>query len=186
MRNLERMRIIAKDLLRELSEITNQANDAALSFMELSVEKLNDKKTPESWSILECLEHLNLYGEYYLPELNNRMKTSERKVVPVFISGWLGNYFANSMKEKNGKITKMKSPKDKVPATSHLNKETINRFLSQTEQLKSLIKEAETKDLNKIRIPISLSKYIKIKLGDTLRFYVYHIERHIAQAQRNL
>ncbi len=180
------MRIIAKDLIRELSKIADQANDTALSFLELSIEKLNDKKTPESWSILECLEHLNLYGEYYLPEMNSRMKASERKTVPVFISGWLGNYFANSMKEKNGKITKMKSPKDKVPATSHLSKETIHRFLNQAELLKSLIRDAESKDLNKIRIPISLSKYIKIKLGDTLRFYVYHIERHIAQAERNI
>lgn len=180
------MRIMAKDLLRELYELTNQANEAALSFLELPVEKLNDKKTPESWGILECLEHLNLYGEYYLPEMNSRMKASERKAAPLFISGWLGNYFANSMKEKNGKVTKMKSPKDKVPAASALSKEAIHRFLNQTEQLKSLIKEAETKDLNKIRIPISLNKYIKIKLGDTLRFYVYHLERHIAQAQRNL
>lgn len=180
------MKIIAKDLIRELSKITNQSNEAALSFLELSLEKLNYKETPESWSILECLEHLNLYGEYYLPEMRNRMKTSERMADPLFISGWLGNYFANSMKKKNGKITKMKSPKDKVPAKSHLNKEIIHRFLNQTDQLKSLIKEAETKDLNKIRIPISLSKYIKIKLGDTLRFYLYHIERHIAQAERNI
>ncbi|MFA6152616.1 MAG: DinB family protein [Chitinophagaceae bacterium] len=180
------MRIIAKNLLRELSKITNQSNEAAQRFLQLPDEKLNHKNTAESWSILECLEHLNLYGDYYLPEMKNQMDTSKSKAATDFKSGWLGNYFANSMKEKNGKITKMKSPKDKVPATSHLSKETIHRFLSQTEELVSLIKEAETKDLNKIRIPISLSKYIKIKLGDTLRFYLYHIERHIAQAERNI
>ena len=39
---------------------------------------------------------------------------------------------------------------------------------------------------NKTRIPISINKWIKIKLGDTFRFVIYHNERHIQQAKRVL
>ena len=41
-------------------------------------------------------------------------------------------------------------------------------------------------DLGKIKIPISIAPFVKIKLGDTLRFIVYHNERHIVQAQNIL
>ena len=41
-------------------------------------------------------------------------------------------------------------------------------------------------DLNKIKTAISISKWIKLKLGDTFRVVVYHNERHIKQANKIL
>ena len=49
-----------------------------------------------------------------------------------------------------------------------------------------LLSLAHDKNLNNIRIPISINKWIKIKLGDTFRFVIYHNERHIQQAKRVL
>jgi hypothetical protein len=43
--------------------------------------------------------------------------------------------------------------------------------------------KAQKVDLTKVKTAISLSKFIKLRLGDTLRFLVYHNERHILQAQ---
>lgn len=36
--------------------------------------------------------------------------------------------------------------------------------------------------VEKIRIPISINQLIKIRLGDSLRFVIYHNQRHFQQA----
>ena len=78
----------------------------------------------------------------------------------------------------------MKSPNYKNPVNSALSITTLNRFLEQDQLLQSLLRQALTADLTKIKTAISLSKFIKLRLSDTLRFYVYHIERHIGQAEK--
>lgn len=180
------MNIESKQLLDQLQALSRQAAEAALQFRALTDQQLNFKPEASKWSILECLDHLNQYGDYYLPEIEEQMKASKRGATAIFKSGVLGNYFANAMRAQNGKIKKMKSPKDKEPAVSGLSRQTIERFLAQLVHLQRLLLLAGKKDLNKIKISISLNRYIRIRLGDTFRFYCYHIERHIAQAKRNM
>ena len=107
-------------------------------------------KNGERWSVLECLEHLNLYGDFYLVEIEKQIITNPRKTISTkFKSGILGNYFANLMEVKDGKITKMKSPKDKNPSNSHLSITTISRFLKQQERLVILLNQCRSIDLTK-------------------------------------
>lgn len=178
------MQIETNKLIDELLLMTERSSNAVMKFKSLSLQQLNFKKNPDSWSILECVEHLNLYGDYYLPEIEKQMiahgNVSKNLM---FKSGLVGNYFANLMIVKDGKLTKMKSPKDKNPAKSDLSITALDRFLKQQELLKSLLIKARTKDLTKIKTPISLSRMIKLRLGDTFRFVIYHIERHILQAE---
>jgi uncharacterized protein (DUF2249 family) len=47
-----------------------------------------------------------------------------------------------------------------------------------------LLEIARSKNLNRIRTSISISKLIKLKLGDTLRVVIYHNGRHLQQALR--
>lgn len=174
-------------LIDELLLIIETTTAAAKKFKTLTPEQLNYKKGPESWSILECIEHLNLYGDFYLPEIQQQiLKAGKVSPDSVFKSGWLGNYFANSMKVKNGKVNKMKTFKDKNPLNSQLTVTTIDRFLKQQQLLASLLTQARTINLTATKTAISISKLIKLRLGDTFRFVVYHIERHLQQAERVL
>jgi hypothetical protein len=144
-------------------------------------------KNGERWSALECLEHLNLYGDFYLVEIEKRIIINPRKNISTkYKSGILGNYFAYLMEVKDGKITKLKSPKDKNPTNSQLSITTINRFLKQHEHLVNLLNQCRSIDLTKTKAAISLTNLIKLRLGDTLRFYCYHIERHVLQAEHAL
>lgn len=97
-----------------------------------------------------------------------------------------GNYFANVLKVNDGKIKKIKSPKDKNPGNSSLNSTTTDRFIKQLKFLKSLLVQAQIMDLTKVKTAISLTRLIRLRLGDTLRVVVYHIERHIMQAEKVL
>ncbi len=177
------MKINQHELIGELLNMTNQATDSVKKFRELSLQELNFKSNAGEWSILECIEHLNLYGNFYLPEIEKQLlKSKTANEVPVFRSGILGNYFVNVIKADSGK--KMKATKNMAPANSQLTITTIDRFLKQLEKFKSLLHQSKKADLNKVKTAISLTKFVKLRLGDTLRFLAFHNERHILQAQR--
>lgn len=178
------MTITNKDLIDEMLSIVDQSVNAVEKFKTLSIEELNYRTTDNSWSILECIEHLNLYADFYIPEIQQQLQRNIKTKNGSFKSGWLGNYFSNMMKGSSGKITKMKSPKDKNPIHSQLTFATLDKFLVQQAQLKDLLELAVDIDLVKTKIAISLTKLIKLRLGDSFRFLIYHVERHIHQAVR--
>lgn len=180
------MKIAAEKLIEDLIERTKGTLNATEKLRKLSIDQLNWKANPESWSILECIEHLNLYGDFYLPEMENKMRDTKYKTSkPIFKSGLLGNYFSNSMLPKED-LNKMKTFKDKNPAGSTLTPSVLDKFLSQQMKTLSLLDKAREVDLNKTKTGITISSWIKLKLGDTFRVVIYHNQRHIIQANKAL
>ncbi|MFY0713422.1 DinB family protein [Seonamhaeicola sp. NFXS20] len=176
------MKIEQPKLLVELQNKTAKAKSLLEEFKTYSIEDLNYKANASEWSILECIEHLCLYGKFYLPEIENRIITNSYSKQQYFKSGLIGNYFVNIIKASNTK--KIKATKEMDTTGFKLNKSTINQFLKQLEWLDSLLVKAEKVNLMKVKTSISLTKLIKLRLGDTLRFLVYHNERHLLQAKR--
>ncbi|WP_027386046.1 DinB family protein [Chryseobacterium gregarium] len=179
------MKIPARQLIHDLKKITEQN----LQFVEsLSVQpevRLNLRLSEESWSILECFEHLNLYGRFYLPEIGKRLKNQDTKAAEFFNPGILGNYFVKSMLPKEN-INKMKTLFSMNPIHSQLDKRVLTEFISQQKQMIQYLNETENVNLNTVKTGISISRLVKLKLGDTLRFVVYHNLRHIEQAKKIL
>lgn len=177
------MQFNSKELIEELILITETAANAARKFKTLSTEQLNYRAAPGKWSILECLEHLNRYGDFYLPEIEKRILEQQGKTYsPVFRSGIVGNYFANLMRPQQGQVKKMATPKDKNPLHAALSITVIDRFIKQQERMVSLLRMARAVDLTRTKTAISLTKMLKLRLGDTFRFVIYHTERHMLQA----
>ena len=177
------MKIPTKQLINDLKKITEGNLSFAENLLNESEEKLNFRLSEKSWSILECLEHLNLYGKFYIPEISKRIKKSDTKSTEIFNSGILGNYFAKSMLPKDN-LNKMKTFKSMNPIHSNLDEKVLNEFIIQQKQMINLLNDAENVDLNKIKTSISISSLIKLKLGDTFRFVIYHNQRHIEQAKK--
>lgn len=179
------MKIPTLQLIDELKKITEENIQFAENLLNETDEKLNFRLSEKSWSILECIEHLNRYGKFYIPEISKRIENSSTKSTEIFSSGILGNYFANSMLPKE-KLNTMKTFKSMNPIHSKLDKSVLNEFIAQQKQMIDLLNEAKNIDLNKVKTSISISNLIKLKLGDTFRFVIYHNLRHIRQAKRNL
>lgn len=173
----------SEKLLQLLLEQTRQILNQVEKLKNLDMQTLNWKAHAESWSILECLEHLNLYGDFYLPQIEQKIKTSNTQSAIEFKSGILGGYFANSMLPKE-KLNKMKTFKDKNPLNASLDKSTIEKSLNQHIKLLELLNKSRNVNLNKVRIPTSISSLIKLKLGDTFQFFINHILRHLKQIER--
>lgn len=128
---------------------------------------------------MECIEHLNRYGNFYIPEIRNQIDKSKHKKSISFKRGFLRNYFVESIKPKE-KLNKMKTFKAMNPINSSLNRdEVLNQFIEQQHQILELLEKARETNLSKIKTAVSISKWIKIRLGDTLSVLVYHNLRHI-------
>lgn len=173
----------AETLLQSLTTEVKQLMQSAETLNELPLHELNWRPAPESWSILECFEHLNLYGRFYLPAIEKGIHRSRSKTEPEFNPGFLGNYFAESMLPKET-MKKMKTFKSKNPIHTTLDKKVIGTFLQQQEQLLTLLVRARKVSLNKIKIPTSISAMLQLKLGDTFRFVINHELRHLKQVER--
>jgi len=160
-----------------------------LSFAEdlnnLPISTLQIKPNRSSWSVLECIEHLNLYAEFYNPEIKNKIDISKFKTTPIFKSGFLGNKFSLDMLPKEGMKTR-KTFKSKNPIHSDLNKkQVLNSFINYQQELLVLLDSAKNTDLNKVKTSLTIP-LLKFRLGDTFRFVIYHNERHIIQAKNIL
>lgn len=175
----------SNEVISNLIKMTASHITYAKQLLEMTDKQVQHKQAPKSWSVLECLEHLNRYASFYNPEINKRMKASTIPFSETFKSTYLGNKFANDMLPKEGMKT-MNTFRSKNPNTSKLNKEqVILSFIQLQEELLEYLELAKAKNLDKIKTYTTLP-IIKFKLGDTFRFVIHHNERHIAQAKRVL
>lgn len=170
-------------LLQDLRERTHDVIQRIEPLQQLSDELLNHQATAKSWSALECLEHLNRYGDFYLDELEQQMTQSSYPASETFQTGWLGNWFANSVADKP-KINTMPSPPAMNPKGSQLNRQVVDTFLQQQQRMLGLLDRAATVDLTKTKTGITLTRWIRLRLGDTFRVVIYHNQRHASQALR--
>lgn len=140
------------------------------------------------WSVAQVLEHLNSYNRYYLPAIEKSMVQSTIPAAQWFRAGWLGNYFTRIMRPgTDGKIgNKMRAPKNHRPVLTVDIKSVMQEFTEQQRRLLSLLEQAKEKNIGKIRTPISISRFIKLKTGDTFRFLIAHQQRHFVQVSNTL
>ncbi len=179
---------MAKDrnlLLDDLINKTESFIKQVEAFNTNEIERLNAKPSNESWSVLECIEHLNLYGRFYIPEITARLKSASPSKNNSFEPGRLGNYFAKAMRP-SPKMKAIKTFKSMNPNGSLLDSTTLDEFVNQQNDILKLLIQARQVDLAKTKTSISISRFIKLRLGDTLRVLVFHNLRHIEQAKRTL
>lgn len=181
-------KIKAEGLLNDLKIDVERIKQAAQFFRDVDKTKMVYQSAEGVWSIVQILEHMNAYGRYYIPAMKKAMNETKTAKEAWFNSGFWGEYFTKSMRPKNiYEITnKMKTGKA-YNFPNSLNVDTVlSEFIDQQDQLLHLLKMAENVNLNTIRIPITISKVIKLKLGDTLRFLIAHEQRHMIQARNTL
>jgi hypothetical protein len=166
------------------NQVELQLQEAVHTLQNLTSEILLKPAADGGWSIAQCLEHLNTYGDFYLPEIRKAIDQHvDLRIIPPFKSSWLGNYFTKLMEPGSGK--KMKAFKGHIPIVNLNAPEVIATFIQQQETLLGYLRKARSTDLNQ-KLPLSLSRLIKLKLGDVFRFLIAHNERHLQQAKRHL
>ena len=65
-----------------------------------------------------------------------------------------------------------------------MNIESVfNEFSQHQQKLIQLLEISRRRNLNNIHIPVTINRFIRLKLGDMLRFLVAHEQRHMIQAR---
>jgi hypothetical protein len=179
------MKTVNKTILLDSLEATVERHlqEVVHNFQNLPDVTLLRPAANGGWSIAQCLEHLNRYGNYYLPQIKKGLATHNDPPSATFRSTWLGSYFTKMMQPGKGR---MKTFKDYTPPSSLDAHAVVAEFVEQQETLLACLREAHNANLNKIRIPISIARFIRLKLGDVFQFIIVHNERHLLQAKRNL
>jgi len=175
------------ELLENLQADTRQLILTAGYLQRMDPGLLLQEPARGKWSVIQVLEHLNSYGRYYLLAIERSLEKS-KPANEFFKPGWLGDYFTRLMKpDENGAIVnKMRSPKDHRPSKYLDVLPVLTTFLEQQHYLLELLETAKSKNLGSIRIPISISRFIRLKLGDTFRFLIAHEQRHFVQIDNAL
>ncbi|WP_276500911.1 DinB family protein [Terrimonas pollutisoli] len=175
------------ELLDQLQADVRKLILTATYFKTIDPAVLLQQPLPGKWSIIEVLEHLNSYSRYYLLAIEKSL-LADKPATELFKPGWLGDYFTKLMKpNEDGTVAnKMKSPKDHRPPKFLDAFPVLNSFLEHQHYLLELLEQAKSKNIGSIRISITISKFIKLKLGDTFRFLIAHEQRHFVQIENNL
>ena len=181
------MKIQQDQLIDKLKKDVEVLLDSVQSFV-AERDALMIQPAPGKWSITQILEHLNMYSRFYIPAIDKAISTTPSTREAWFNSGFWGNYFTKMMQPKNvfEVKNKMKAMKSYAPENIHNPDAVISEFIQHQKRLLQLLEASRQKSLNQIKVPISISKLLKLKLGDTFRFFIAHEQRHFIQARNTL
>ncbi len=177
-----------QELVDKLTVVTNQnLQNVEENIMDLTSEQLNWRPNENTWSINDVLAHLNAYANYYHSAFLKKIESTRfTNTKEKFISSPLGRSAWKSMKLGNLKNIKrkFKAPKGYNPLIDKEIAEGDQRsiFKASQEELLNIIHRSSQVNMRRVKIPISISKAIRLRLGDALLFVIYHNERHVQQA----
>lgn len=179
--------ITTKRLLQTITEITEDNISQIKKYVvKLSDKQLNWRPNTSSWSIAQTLAHLNAYASYYHPVFTKKIEqTRFCNAKEEFVSSPLGRSAWKSMKLGNAKNVKrkFKAQKGYNPTVDEqlVSGNDCNDFIESQNEFLGIIKKAGGVNLRRVKVPISISKIVRLRLGDALLFVTYHNERHVQQ-----
>ena len=146
--------------------------------------QLNFKPDADKWSVLQCVEHLNRYSEYYLKTIENKLSKAKEKGAEEVKYSWFGRMSIKSIHPDNRKKSKTLARLN--PAASEVNRGILQDFITHQKTLLTLMDKAEKHSLNSIKIPADVFKLLKLRLGECFEFLIVHQQRHILQMKELL
>ena len=173
-----------QQLTQEITEINRQMEH----FRTLEEATLRHRPRPEAWSVLDCVEHLNLFCADYFPRIEKSLRTARLSGQPDYRPGFFGTRMFSALQPQNGeRKQKVKTFKKMVPQTDkQAPAAVLDTFLGYQAQLQAWIASSEQLDWEGTRVASAIGPILNLKLGDCFRLIVAHTQRHILQAEEVL
>lgn len=151
----------------------------------LTNEQLNWQPAPGSWSVGQCIEHLCITNEAYMPPISAALKRRPDSPADQIAPGWFGRWFIRSFVEPSPNTKRVSAP-SKIRPTARVQLSVLDRFLSDNESCRELILQARSKDVNRIRFWNPFLPGLRFTVGTALELIACHERRHLLQAERVL
>jgi DinB family protein len=149
----------------------------------LSAEQINWKPSPQQWSIGQCLEHLSLSNETYVPAIVDALAGPATGPVEEITPGWFGRWFIRNYIEPSPATRRGRAPKKIVPS-SRVDPDILGRFLHSNDEVRKLARRAAGYDVNRVRFRNPYLSVIRFTVGTGLVLLPAHERRHLLQAER--
>lgn len=170
------------EILRELDAVVTRVQRLA---QETDDREFSARPREGAWSIAECLTHLNLTTQAYLPLIDEaRRNGDQRHVVDSYryrkdILGRLLCWMIEPPSRMKVKTTAPFQPVDPKGKAA-----VIEEFLALQKGLAERIARAVGRDLNRIRIASPFNERVTYNLYSGLKLLPAHQRRHLFQAER--
>jgi uncharacterized damage-inducible protein DinB len=138
-----------------------------------------------SWSVAQCIDHLNATARMYLPRLDEGIAEAMRRGLygeGPFAHDFIGKFFVRTM-EPPPRL-KMKAPATFHPAPQRSRAEIMAAFRAYQVQFVDRLRQASGLDLRRAKVMSPASTWIKMSLNSGFALMVAHERRHLWQAQQ--
>jgi hypothetical protein len=180
---------MTNDLAVLITEIDANLSHAESLAAGLSHPQFNWRPDPASWSIGQCLSHLNLVNSQDLAPLSAAIAGGKSRQLTgdgPFTYGFLTRKFVASMEPPAKR--KFKAPKTYLPPEVSDPQTTLAEFRRISKELRILAQSAAGLHLARVKtivpaLPSLLRALVKMPLGARLEVITVHDRRHLWQAE---
>jgi hypothetical protein len=169
--------------LRLFSEFDDADARATALAKTLTPEQLNWRPGPGIWSVGQCLEHLCIANDLYLPAISKALAAPRPAIVQEITPGWFGRWFIRNYIEPSAGTRRARAPKQIAPG-AQIDAAILQRFLGSNEQVREVIRRASACDVNRVRFRNPFIPVIHFTVGTGLEILSKHQRRHLLQAER--
>jgi hypothetical protein len=174
---------MANDVESITGELKRISEDVRTSFGPLTLEQLNWRVSPDTWSVGQCLEHLiksneGFYGEFDKLAAGTRKNSLWERFSP--LSSLAGDFLVKSLKADD-------KPVKTIPAMTppgEIDAGIVETFLRHQDDLATKIEVISNADWQKTIVTSPFLGLMTYKLDAGLQAVVEHEKRHVRQAKR--
>ena len=166
---------------RLIAELTDSDARARAVASPLTVSQLNWQPSASSWSIGQCLEHLAIATEVYLPPIGEALDRSSAGTVDEITPGAPSRWFIRNFIAPS--TVKAKAP-GKIAPGSNVDAAVLDRYLAAHHAARELVVRAANYDVNRIRFKNPFVPLLRFTVGTGLEIISKHAMRHLQQAER--
>ena len=168
---------------RLVSELDDADRRAIALARGLTTEQLNWKPRPDVWSVGQCLQHLCIGNEVYLPPLTDALTAGRRAVVDEVTPGPFGRWFIRNYIAPSPATKRARAPR-KIAPGADVEAGILDRFLRSNDAVRALIGRARDYDVNRIRFKNPFVPLLRFTVGTGFEILSKHEQRHLLQAER--
>lgn len=173
----------SRDLRQDVADIRLRARDLVDG---LSPEQLSHRPEPASWSIIECLAHLNLTAAIVQPKVAAVIERGKSENIigdGPFSPGPLGRV-AIWIAEPPPKF-RIRAPKYIVPKVEHGDPaEVLDEFMKVQDEWERLIGESDGLDQKRLKVSSVFPGMPTLRLSALIPWMMAHQRRHLLQAEK--
>lgn len=154
---------------------------------EVSDEAFNAKPSPTSWSVGECIVHLNTAAKAYVPVLEAALGPEAPRAPGPFRYGWLASWMGRSMRPGTPSVPTfpaLRPPPTEGARSSVDRQRAVDRFETDLGRYLEVVRRADGYDLKRIKVASPFLSAFRLPLGVMLEFLAGHTLRHVGQAER--